>query len=757
VSTPTFADHLAGLEPAALTALLEHRPDTLVEPVPRGFAELAQRLGAFDSLAAALERVDVDEVAVIRAVALGAGTLAELAVRYRAPVELVRDVVDGLCARGLAWRHTDRVGLPGRLVADFAADMQRFAPLSALAGRIRVDDLRTAVEGLGGDAAGLRKAELVDRLAALYADTALIARAAAALPVPARAHLERLTTPDGVWEFGWDGGFGTRSGGPAAVLTRAGLLLNAGYGPPTLPREVVLAMAGGDGLRGRPELPASTDPPDDGRAGAESAALALTTLLDEARHRPLAALKKGGIGARERGRLSGKVGIPEPALWIDVAAAAGLLERATAGYGATAGYDAWREESAARRWAVAALAWFALDVAPTSREIDDGEVPPPEPMESAAGVVRRALLRAATGGRSVRVAAAELGWFCPLHPYTAEGLDRKVAAAVHEATLLGVVVGDRLSAIGEHLVARADRPDAVDALTDACADLLPEARSLLVLQSDLTAVVSGQPSAAAARLLAVAAVPEARGVATTWRFSPASVRAALDAGWTAEELTAELAAVTDRALPQPLEYLIADVARRHGAVRVRGARCVVTGSAAEVAEILATRSLRTLHLNRVAPTVLASPFELDEVVGRLRTAGFAPMPEDATGVVIVPERTGGPERRAQARAPRVRRRITAPELAARLRNGTAPPASPSYAQLGTLAPHLDDAEVALLADALDNAADVRISYRNRAGNRSVRIIRPEDLYDRWVSSWCHLRGAQREFAVSGIESVSPAG
>ena len=757
MSTVTFADHLAGLEPAALTALLEHRPDTLVEPTPRGFAELAQRLGAFDSLAAALERVNADEVAAIRAVALGAGTLGELAVRCRAPVELVRGVVDGLCARGLAWRHADCVGVPGRLAADFAADMQRFAPLSALAGRIRVDDLRTAVEGLGGEAAGLRKAELVDRLAALYADTALIARAAAALPVPARAHLERLTTPDGVWEFGWDGGFGTRSGGPAAVLTRAGLLLNAGYGPPALPREVVLAMAGGDGLRGRPELPASTDPPDDGRAGAESAALALTTLLDEARHRPLAALKKGGIGARERGRLSGKVGIPEPALWIDVAATAGLLERATAGYGATAGYDAWREESAARRWAVAALAWFALDVAPTSREIDDGEVPPPEPMESAAGVVRRALLRAATGGRSLEVAAAELGWFCPLHPYTAEGLDRKAAAAVHEATLLGVVVGDRLSAIGEHLVARADRPDAVDALTDACADLLPEARSLLVLQSDLTAVVSGQPSAAAARLLAAAAVPEARGVATTWRFSPASVRAALDAGWTAEELTAELAAVSDRALPQPLEYLIADVARRHGAVRVRGARCVVTGIAGRGHGD--PRDALTPHpapepgrSHRAGQPVRAGRGRLPTAHGRVRP--------DARRRHGCGDRAGThrcPERRTQARAPRVRRRITAPELAARLRSGTAPPASPSYAQLGTLAPHLDDAEVALLADALDNAADVRISYRNRAGNRSVRIIRPEDLYDRWVSSWCHLRGAQREFAVSGIESVSPAG
>jgi predicted DNA-binding transcriptional regulator YafY len=72
-------------------------------------------------------------------------------------------------------------------------------------------------------------------------------------------------------------------------------------------------------------------------------------------------------------------------------------------------------------------------------------------------------------------------------------------------------------------------------------------------------------------------------------------------------------------------------------------------------------------------------------------------------------------------------------------------------------PHLDVAEIALLADALDRAADVRISYRNRAGNRSVRTIRPDDLHDSWVSSWCHLRGAQREFAVAGIESVSPVG
>ena len=67
---------------------------------------------------------------------------------------------------------------------------------------------------------------------------------------------------------------------------------------------------------------------------------------------------------------------------------------------------------------------------------------------------------------------------------------------------------------------------------------------------------------------------------------------------------------------------------------------------------------------------------------------------------------------------------------------------------------LDEAEVALLADALDHGNDVHIVYRNRAGNRSARIVRPEQLYGRWMVSWCHLRAAAREFTVSGIESVS---
>ena len=748
----SFAEHLAGLDTGQLTCLLERRPDVLVEPAPRSVRELALRLDSVDSVHAALADVDADEALVLRAVALGAASLVEVAARVGGTDEQVRDVVDRLSTRGLAWLSGDRVELPRRLAEQFEAGLAHFRPVAQIGRQARVDELRTAVAGLGGDPAELKKPELIEGVVTLHTDPEVVGPAVAGLPRAAREYLDLLRTT------GFAGfGYGSRSTGPVDVLVRSGLLLASAYAPPELSRELAatLLQDGARVLRGRPDLPASADSPDDGRAGAEAALLALTTLLDEGRHRPLAALKKGGVGTRERTRLATKIGIPEPALWIDVAAAAGLLVRASAGYAPAPDYDAWRAMTAARRWAVAALAWFALEPAPTSRETDDGEVPPPEPLGSAAGLIRRALLRAGADGRSLRAAAQEISWFCPLHPYDAAGLQRKLQAAAHEAELLGVVVGDRLSALGEHLVAAAARPCSGDALAAAVADLLPDARTLLVLQSDLTALVSGQPSAAAAQLLAEAAVPETRGVAATWRFTPESVRSALDVGWTVDALRDELTAISGRPLPQPLAYLIADVGRRHGAVRVRGGRACITGSEAEIAEILATRSLRALHLSRLAPTVLTSPFELDEVLDRLRKAGFLPMPEDADGTVIVPGRTEGTER-TSVPAVRPRRRVHAGELAARLLAAptTAGPASRSFVELTELAPQLDEAEVALLADALDNGNDVHIVYRNRAGNRSARIVRPQQLYGRWMVSWCHLRSAAREFTVSGIESVS---
>jgi hypothetical protein len=60
----SFAAHLSTVDNEALVGLLAARPDVRVEPVPRGFAQLAQRLSGPDSIVAALHRLNRDTLAV---------------------------------------------------------------------------------------------------------------------------------------------------------------------------------------------------------------------------------------------------------------------------------------------------------------------------------------------------------------------------------------------------------------------------------------------------------------------------------------------------------------------------------------------------------------------------------------------------------------------------------------------------------------------------------------------------------------------
>src|SRR5262249_39381324 len=142
-------------------------------------------------------------------------------------------------------------------------------------------------------------------------------------------------------------------------------------------------------------------------------------------------------------------------------------------------------------------------------------------------------------------------WYAPLPTSMVTDVDQVVAALWHEARLLGVAGLGALSDLGRAMLAGTDGVAAV-----ACR-LLPAPVGHAVVRADLTAVVTGSPAPDLGARLDGCADRESRGAASTWRFSPASIRRALDGGMPAEALLADLrAAAIGAALPQPLEYLV---------------------------------------------------------------------------------------------------------------------------------------------------------------------------------------------------------
>ncbi|HEX2298487.1 MAG TPA: helicase C-terminal domain-containing protein, partial [Pseudonocardiaceae bacterium] len=357
-----------------------------------------------------------------------------------------------------------------------------------------------------------------------------------------------------------------------------------------------------------------------------------------------------------------------------------------------------------------------------------------------------------------------LAWRYPLRYHSAEALGPYLVATWDEAQRLGLIIDDTLSVLGRAVATEAYHEE----LVERAGQILPAPVGWATFLPDLTAVVSGPPSAELSRLLDLVANLETRDTASTWRLSPSSVRKALDAGHTADGLLAQLADVSDRPLPQPIEYLIKDAARRHGQLQVRAVSCVVsTSDPAVAAEIAAHRKLSGLELSHLAATVLGSAKSAEETLRLLRSAGYSPVQQSPTGQTVIervaPRRVPGPP------LPRPRTASTPPAPAALARRlvGAAEPgelAATPYEQVATsyekevtaYAVALDDAQARVLAHAIEHRSPVLIDYISTSGALTRRTIEPIALFSDVVRAWCQLRNAERTFRLDHIRAVAPA-
>ncbi|MEV6259212.1 helicase C-terminal domain-containing protein [Streptomyces sp. NPDC051784] len=334
---------------------------------------------------------------------------------------------------------------------------------------------------------------------------------------------------------------------------------------------------------------------------------------------------------------------------------------------------------------------------------------------------------------------------------------------------------------GAALGGGAGRPSSAAGIGGAC----PAATATARIGADLTAVVTGTPSARLASLLDSVADRETSGTASVWRFSGGSVRRALDAGRSPEDITADLAAVASGPLPQPLSYLITDTARGHGRVRIAPASCVLHGDEpALLAEIAAHRKLSKLGLRQLAPTVLISRSPLDTTLAALRAEGYAPVAETAEGTVRIEKcrarraaaavpapRSSGARNDGRAAAASKAKPSAALDpsvLATRLLaapattpepapfDGGAPFATGTEEIVAGWAKRLPYTDVRQLAHAIDTGQAITVEYVATSGNRTVRTLSRLELDPPYLEAWCHLRDAERVFTLSRIHGVMGA-
>ena len=810
-SRSTLAAWLGGLDGYRLARVLTLREDAASAPEPRSVSELADRLQRPGSVALALPHLTLPCLQAAEALtALGGratrDSLAELlGSTSPAALHALDATLEGLSDRALVWPDGNGVlHMAAPLMQAWSTPLGLDAPLEYLLAGTTSEELRGMLAALGVKPPGTKQQRLT-ALVEHHGDAERVAASVAGAPAATRKLLDQCarSTPGESLFVGFGAHGPDLPPGAGWALDR-GLLLQDRhrYGPVRMPVEVALALRGPDWHAPFTPLPpvaqlvpvTSSEVEREAAVAATAFAAHAASVLAACAAAPPTRLKSGGVGARELARL-GKAARADDAvvrIALETAHAAGLLARDGDRVPPTEAYDAWAELEPAEQLAVLLRAWRDLPLTPTrARDEDDKALPALAGAPDCGGCLqaRHGLLAAAAGlpaGQGAKV-ASELGplvaWHRPLADDASPDDTAPFSTVIREGELLGVLARGALSPLGAHLAARAD-----EELDVTARRLLPPAATTALIGADLTAVVTGTPSARLAALLDSTADREASGTASVWRFSAGSVRRALDAGRTADDISADLATCSATALPQPLAYLIADTARGHGRVRIAPAACVIHGDEpALLAELAAHRALSELGLRQLAPTVLVSGSPPATTLATLRTAGYAPVAETAGGTVRIerhqPQRAAAavPAPRGNLWRPSPRTTATRasdlPEmptdsgmdvLADRLLK--APPTPPEPDPFGSGVPfatdteeivagyakHLSYSDVRQVAHAIDTGAAITVEYVATSGIRTVRTLSDLELDPPYLDAWCHLREAQRVFTLSRIQSVMPA-
>ena len=528
-----------------------------------------------------------------------------------------------------------------------------------------------------------------------------------------------------------------------------------------LPREVALHLRAGQLFKElTPHQPALSGKKRK-RAEADQAAIAnISTVVrwvEELGHNwsdePPTALRSGGLGVRDLKRTTEHLGIDAEATAFvaELAYVAGLIViDVDDSILPTSAFDIWLSRSVEEQWHTLASLW--LETSRMSGLIGRGDVKNvaalgPELDRPGVSTLKKSVLALLAQEpeldpepNSIHEA---LTWLSP-----ARANAEYTSWIMREAEWLGITGQGVISTFGSRLLQH-------EAL--GINDALPKPVDHILIQSDNSAIAPGPLTLDIATTMGTIADIESRGGATVFRFTEKTIRRGLDHGQTGETITDFLRKTSKTPLPQPLEYLISDVAKRHGKLRAGVAhsylRCEDEGV---IAQILHDRALEGYGLRKLAPQVLITDSDLSELMTALRDAGYLPAAENETGILLS--------------APKVRRSQSRPKPPRTLLEPTLPQPAIIEAAVRTLrvgekttshksreVPRTSANEtLEILHHHIAERSTLTIGYADTNGGVSQRLIEPRSISLGTLVALDHGSGEIIHFRIPRITGVSLA-
>ena len=712
----TFADELRARADDALASIFKLRPD-LVSPVPNDFSALAARATSTPSLVRALDSINMWHYQIIEAACALPEPFKKSEI-VSVTSEETAFALDHLWQMGLLYKEGNNYRTPTNLKMLIGDEPAGLGPIA-----VKKFDFSILKE--------IPKAS-EEVLAKLTWG-------------PPRGQIGNIKKPGNA--IGW--------------LLDNGVLVALDSNTVALPRDVAIKLRGGKIHKEMVSKAPNLIGKEVFQKQIDLAAIAnISTILrwcEELLHNlsdePPTALRTGGLGVRDLKKIAEHLGIDETCAGFvaELCYLGGLLViDSDDQILPTSAFDIWLTKSAEERWYSLVVLW--LDTSRVSGLIgknSDKNVAPlgPELDRAGASLIRRSTLKVLNDNPQLTPDVKSLQEIVKwINPQRAN--NDYVEWTLREAEWLGITGQGALSTFGSNLLNEKEVLEIESAL--------PKPVDHILIQADNSAVAPGPLTPELASEMGTIADIESRGGATVYRFSDSSIRRGLDHGKTGDQIKTFLSKISKTPMPQPLEYLITDIAKRHGRLRVGSAhtyiRCEDEGL---VQQILHDKKCEHLRLRKIAPQVLVTDFELAEVIGELREFGYLPAAENSGGVLLSQPNL----RRSKSRPkpPRIISEFTAPKdaivtaavktIRAGERSKKVEPIIPGTSSNETLA---------LINQYINEGKSLIISYADNNGGVSNRIIEPISISLGTLTARDETSDEILQFRIPRINGVAPS-